>query len=220
MRVINDSNEINRCQDILASKFRKVGELKKIKDKSNNIIIETDVYWFPKEKLWWWYPKLEHLYQLNWRMPWFPRLEYVDQKLSKYLSPRHCNAFGLAESFNVSKIPRPMCTINIPLFNDTWHMAGAFVKDRNGEVSIVHSGKIGGFRFGIGRSLFVKYFAGSQQWIGVERNHKPKCVVVVSRLNDSNLIQNLAYFVKEVRRVKKLANTKELQKHRLASNML
>ena len=82
---------------------------------------------------------------------------------------------------------------------------GALAKDESGEVYVVHSGRIGGGRKGVGRGLFVEHFAGSRQWAGVERNGKRKDVVVVSALDDDSLVQNLAHFAGEVRRIKGLA---------------
>lgn len=85
-------------------------------------------------------------------------------------------------------------------------MAGALAEDESGEVYVVHSGRIGGGRKGIGRDLFVEHFAGSRQWAYVERNGRPKDAVVVSALDDGALVQNLAHFIKEVRRIKRLAS--------------
>ena len=183
LSVIDNSDEIKRCQDELAGRLHQAGELKRGNYGHQGHSQDMDMYWLPEDKFWWGYQMAE--------------------------GSRHWNAFGFAESFSDSKSFDITCEINFPLSKGTWCVAGAFARDENGETYIVHSGKIGGGRKGIGRGLFMEHFAGSQQWVVVERNGKSKEVVVVSSLDDDSLIQNLAHFVKEVYRIKKLPNEKK-----------
>ena len=149
------------------------------------------MYWFPDEGFWWDYSKLE------------------DES-----SPRHWNAFGLDEPAGDSTSLSIACEINFPLSDGTWSVAGAFAEDEHGEVYIVHSGKIGGGREGVGRSAFVEHYTSFWEWVAgdpLERNGEPKDVVV-SALDDDSLVSNLAHFVKEVHRIKELAVSGESPK--------
>ena len=185
--VIDDEDEISKCQDMLAERLRTVGELKRGNYGHQGHNDDLDMYRFLEEKFWWGY-----------------------MRIIEGTSPRHWNAFGLAESFTDSKTFDITCEINVRLSKGTWHVAGAFARDGDGETYIVHSGRIGGGRKEIGRNLFMSHFAEPRLWIGVERNGAVKPAVVVSPLDDGDLIQNLAFFVKEVHRIKGLANKKEL----------
>lgn len=181
LRVIADQGEISRCQTKLVSRLRKAGEPRKGKCGYLGGHIDADMVWFPEEKFWWAY-----------------------QRIPDGPEPRHWNAFGLEEPLGDSRMHDIACEINFPLFAGTWRVAGALAMDESGEVYVVHSGRIGGGRKGVGRSLFMENFAGSRQWSDAERNGKPKKVVVVSALDDDELVQNLAHFAREVGRIKKL----------------
>lgn len=65
---------------------------------------------------------------------------------------------------------------------------------------MVHSGKIGGGRLGVGKSLFEELFGG--KWVDVKKDGKTKRMAVVSPLYDDSLIGSIEYFVSEVHRIK------------------
>lgn len=180
--IIDAADEIGKCQKMLDRVLQRAGEFRRSNIGHRGVNQDMNMYWLPEEKFWWAYQKAEDK------------------------TPRHWNAFGLDEPFPTSKNLNIACEINFPLSKGNWHVAGAFAKDESGEVYIVHSGKIGGGRKEIGKKLFMSHFAGSQQWIDVRRNRKIKKVVVVSPLDDVTLVQNLAHFVVEVRRIKGLAS--------------
>ncbi len=186
LHVITDQGEISRCQKKFANRLRGAGEPRRGKCGYRGGHVDADMCWFPEEKFWWIY-----------------------QRIADGPEPRHWNAFGLEEPLGDSRMHDIACEINFPLSAGTWHVAGALAKDESGEVYVVHSGRIGGGRKGVGRSLFVDHFAGSEQWIGVERNGEPKKVVVVSALDDDSLVQNLAHFAREVHRIKGLVDKRK-----------
>ena len=183
LRVIDDEGRITEYQDMLAGRLLDAGELRRGRWGHQGGSGGDKMHWFPDDRFWWGY-----------------------QRLVKGTTPRHWNAFGLTEPVGGSTSHSIACEINVPLSNGTWHVAGAFVEDDDGEVYVVHSGKICGGRKGIGRNAFVSNFAYTQQWVHAERNGKPKDVVVVSAFDDVSLIQNLAHFVREVYRIKELAH--------------
>ncbi len=148
--------------------------------------------WHPNEEFWWGYKKK---------------------------SSRHWNIFGLTEPSGESKTHNIVCEINIPLSRGTWRIAGAFAKDESGEIYIVHTGKIGGGRKGIGQKHFIENFPDPESYVSVMRNGKSKDVAMVSALNDKNLIKNLADFVRKVDKIKRrqpdcltAANDSEIEK--------
>ena len=185
--VIDDEKEIDECQSSLARGLLKAGEFRSGNYGHLGHSQDMDMRWFPTEKFWWAYQK------------------------ATGTTPRHWNAFGFAEEFSSSKSLDITCEINIPLSKGTWAVAGAFARDESGAIYIVHTGRIGGGRPGIGRTAFIQHFAGFKSWIDVERSGKTKRAVVVSPLEDRDLIPNLALFVSEVDRIKRLAGKKGLR---------
>lgn len=182
LRVIDDGNRITKHQDALAGRLREAGDLRSGRWGYRGGTGGDKMYWFPDDGFWWAY-----------------------QKPVEGTGSRRWNAFGLTEPAGGMVSHNITCEINIPRSNGTWRVAGAFVEDDNGEVYVVHSGKIGGGREGIGMKAFAKHFAYPRQLVSAERNGAPKDVVMVSALDESELIQNLARFVKEVRRIKEIA---------------
>ena len=173
-------DEISNLQQRLADRLQEAGNLKAlIKCGFNGGHTDIPAYWFSEEKFWWGY-----------------------EKLCGETESRHCNAFGLEEPLRDDKIYDIVCQINISFSNPTWRVPGAFAEDQSGQVYIIHTGKIGGGRRGVGRDSFMKLFAGSRQLARVERNCKRKEVLVVSALDDDLLVPNLGRFVRDVRHLK------------------
>ena len=111
------------------------------------------------------------------------------------------NAFGIGRPVggeNVSII----CEINFPLKGIDRQVAGAFVTDNVGSVLVVHRGKIGGGRKGIGKTLFQDNYRG--QWISVEDGDVGTDVALVGALNSPRFTRQVSQFVHEVGRIKSL----------------
>lgn len=140
------------------------------------------MYWFSGENFWW-----------------------THEEILQTHEPRYWNAFGYTESFSDSRSMDITCEINFPIKNGTWRVAGAFVKDENGTICIVHSGKIGGGRKGISKRSFMENFMGSEQWVSVERYGKSTAAVLISQLKAPDLVNKIGHFVKEVYRIKDLS---------------
>lgn len=110
------------------------------------------------------------------------------------------NPFGIGEPFE-GDILKIICEINSPLTGINRRISGAFAMDDNGEMYILHSGKIGGGRKGIGKSLF-------------RSNYKNRLVklddgleyAIIGKLGDASLPNNTANFVREIDRIKKLVH--------------
>ena len=112
---------------------------------------------------------------------------------------RYWNAFGVKKP-NKGKNTSIGCEINFPYEGIDRRIGGAFVKE-DSEVIVLHRGKIGGGRKGIGKKLFRRNFIG--KYLTVSDGDKENELAIVGNLNSKNLIQQFSVFVYEVDRVKK-----------------
>ncbi len=69
------------------------------------------------------------------------------------------HAFGIGRPEGGANIPIT-CEINFPLCGIDRRTGGAFAEDHAGRVFVVHRGKLGGGRKGIGKSLFENHYRG------------------------------------------------------------
>lgn len=112
---------------------------------------------------------------------------------------RYWNAFGIgkpAEGKNVSIT----CEINFPLRGINRRVAGAFAVASLGGVYVVHRGKIGGGRKGIGKRLFEEKYTG--EWIDVKDGEVEKVVALVGELNSPRFARQVSEFVRRVDKIK------------------
>jgi hypothetical protein len=120
-------------------------------------------------------------------------------------TPRYWNAFGTTK-------PEPdrnktiACEINFPIGGVNRRVGGAFAEDEHGRWHIVHRGKIGGGREGIGSGLFFRNYRGEKVTV---HDGEESTVALVGDLDSSRLAAQVALFVKEVKRVKGLASEEE-----------
>jgi hypothetical protein len=98
------------------------------------------------------------------------------------------------------------CEINYPLDGIYTQLAGGLAKNEDGEVILIHSGRIGGGRKGIGKTLFKDNYIGEIVEISIKnRIHE---YVPVGSLNSIRFANQVALFVKEIARIKELIKTK------------
>ena len=114
---------------------------------------------------------------------------------------RFWNAFGTIKPKD-DKSLNIVCEINFPLADINRRIAGAFAEDETGKTVIIHRGKIGGGRKGIGKSLFFENFRG--EFITVIDGDKNTEVALVADLNSEDMIYQISDFVTEVGRIKEL----------------
>jgi hypothetical protein len=117
---------------------------------------------------------------------------------------RYWNAFGLKVKPNISN--SIVVEINIPISGINRSVGALFAKhEDSGDVFLVHRGKIGGGKPGIGKSRFVKWYNGRKAVV-VEDGRKPDEVFLITALNDPHLVANVTYFVTKVDEFKTLAS--------------
>lgn len=110
------------------------------------------------------------------------------------LDNRYWNAFGIGEP--IEKNLSIVCEINSPLKGIDRRISGAYAKDKDGSVFVLHNGRIGGGKPGVGKSLFLNNYRGKLIDIGGNN------YAVIGKLGDTALKAGVANFVKEIHRIK------------------
>ena len=75
---------------------------------------------------------------------------------------RYWNAFGTGHPYAGDTL-HITCEICIPLSGVNRRIAGAFGEGQDGTVYLLHSGKIGGGKEGVGKNAFLAQFHGTRQ---------------------------------------------------------
>ncbi len=114
---------------------------------------------------------------------------------------RHYNGFGI-ENPRSSTHVSITCEINFPLSGINRRIAGAFAGDRSGGIHIVHRGKVGGGRRGIGKALFEENYGGN--WATVKDGDLESRVAVLAALDSTKVPEEVSQFVYEIHRIKGL----------------
>lgn len=113
--------------------------------------------------------------------------------------PRYGNAFGVFEAN--AKAQTISVEINIPANNATEQVAGFFAQDENGAVHLLHSGKIGGGRPGIGKLSFLAY-AGQKLVPVIDSEGGVRHGLLICTVTSSHAWQDTRRFIMEVHRFK------------------
>lgn len=122
---------------------------------------------------------------------------------------RYWNGFGIyrsdrpAQSISVE--------INIPIDSNGGQVAGFFAEDsETGDSYLMHSGKVGGGRPGIGKSAFLVWSKAKLAEV-VDENGGVRTGIVVSKLDDPDMAGRIWTFVKGVQSFKDHAATGALE---------
>lgn len=117
---------------------------------------------------------------------------------------RYLNIFGLGRPEKHSMVSITS-EINFPLQGIDRRIAGVFARDIDGIPIVVHRGKIGGGRKGIGKSLFEENYKG--EWETVRDGLRHSNVALVGALTSSHFCTQVSLFIHEVDRIKRLSLT-------------
>jgi hypothetical protein len=115
---------------------------------------------------------------------------------------RYWNAFGTAR-------PKPdaalsiTCEINFPRERTDRRIGGVFATDGKGMIFVVHRGKLGGGRKGIGKALFERQYRGV--WVEMEDGEEVASVAIVGLLTSPRFARQLAQFVNKIDKIKDMA---------------
>jgi hypothetical protein len=114
---------------------------------------------------------------------------------------RYWNAFGVEKpGGHVLSIA---AEINFPWQAIDRKIGGAFAEDHWGNVFVIHRGKIGGGKKGIGKSLFEQNYRGVWAWM--EDGDAVSEVAVIGHLQSDRFALQAAQFVKKIERLKLFA---------------
>ncbi|MBU2054024.1 MAG: hypothetical protein KJ936_05180 [Proteobacteria bacterium] len=126
----------------------------------------------------------------------------------KIAGSRHWNAFGVGRPEGGAVIAIT-CEINFPLCGIDRRTGGAFAEDREGRICVVHRGKLGGGRKGIGKSLFKNRYRGV--WEVIDDGSEETPVAVIGVLQSPRFARQVAQFVRKIALVKEAAVARSSQ---------
>lgn len=119
---------------------------------------------------------------------------------------RYWNAFGTGEpKWDTSYSHSITCEINPPYEGIDRRIAGVFAKDPDDKLHLLHRGKLGGGKPGIGKALFIKEFTGT--WEEVEDGTEFTKLALVASFENPRFAEQIADFVHEVERIKVAPST-------------
>ena len=141
------------------------------------------------------------------RVLWSGRLGvwFVSKKTEE---GRYWNAFGTGKPKTNATIPIT-CEINFPVQGIDRRMGGALAKDSSGRVFVVHRGKLGGGKKGIGKSLFADHYRGV--WDVMEDGDVETTVAVIGALQSPRLVRQATQFIHKVDKIKEMASSRSSQ---------
>ena len=112
---------------------------------------------------------------------------------------RYWNAFGRGKP-REANILSTTAEINFPWEGIDRKTGGAFAGDAWGNIFVIHRGKIGGGKKGVGKSLFEHNYRGV--WSFMEDGDSITQVAVIGALNSSRFALQAALFVKKIEQLK------------------
>jgi hypothetical protein len=111
---------------------------------------------------------------------------------------RYWNAFGFGRP-QTGRNNSITVEINMPYNGINRNIGGVFGQDKNGEVLVLHRGKIGGGRVGIGKSLFLDNYRGEPIIADDDDVENEFCFI--ASLYSKHLARQVGNFVSEVHRI-------------------
>ena len=115
---------------------------------------------------------------------------------------RYWNAFGIGKP-GTGSVLSIASEINFPWSGIDRKTGGAFAEDAWGNVFVIHRGKIGGGKKGVGKSLFEQSYRGV--WSFMEDGHAISQVAVIGNLKSERFALQVAQFVKKIEMMKSSA---------------
>ena len=112
---------------------------------------------------------------------------------------RYWNAFGIGKP-GTPGVLSIASEINFPWVQIDRKTGGAFAEDAWGNIFVIHRGKIGGGRKGVGKSLFEQNYRGV--WSFMEDGDNLSEVAVIGNLKSERFASQTALFVKKVEMMK------------------
>ena len=131
------------------------------------------------------------------------------------LDTRYWNAFGIGKPSEGSN-NSINGEINFPYENINRRIAGAFAVEDNGNILILHRGKIGGGKKGVGKHLFTDNFRGDKI-LAIDGNKETE-FCLVGELKSKLLPKQIATFIYEIKRIKDIGDKAEYENFEALNN--
>jgi len=129
---------------------------------------------------------------------WFSTETLTRKDYPNIKVPRYWNAFGLG--IRSSGNQYIVVEVNSPLSGYTKQVSGLFAEGSQG-LYLLHTGRIGGGRKGVGKNAFKKSFEGD--WVKVlDDQGRKQDAILIGRIKDRKFLQHVLRFVLEVNRFK------------------
>ncbi len=174
LRIITDQKDIKKYTRLFVKKIKPyIDETIKVKLGHQGASLPAKVLWSKKLGIW--------LYS---------------QAINEV---RYWNAFGLGKPKEAG-ILSTTAAINFPWQGIDRKTGGAFASDPWGNIFVIHRGKIGGGKKGVGKSLFANNYRGV--WSFMEDGDSITQVAVIGALNSGRFALQVALFVKKVENLK------------------
>jgi len=116
---------------------------------------------------------------------------------------RYWNAFGIGQPKDAGHLPIT-AEINFPWAGIDRKTGATFARDAQSRIYVVHRGKIGGGKKGIGKSLFAQNYRGIWAWM--EDGETLTQVAVIGLLESSRFALQTAQFVEKIAKLKSTAS--------------
>jgi hypothetical protein len=126
----------------------------------------------------------------------------------KIAGHRYWNAFGVGHPESGSHISIT-CEINFPLCGVDRRTGGAFAGDSAGRIFVVHRGKLGGGRKGVGKGLFENRYRGV--WEVMNDGGEETPIAIIGVLDSPRFARQIAQFVRKIARIKETAAARSAQ---------
>ena len=116
---------------------------------------------------------------------------------------RYWNAFGVDEpKWHTTESHSITCEINPPFKGINRRIAGAFAIDAVGRICLLHRGRIGGGKEGIGKTKFRNAY--QDKWQQTENGNVVNEFALIGFLDDPHFPQQVVKFIYEVARIKSI----------------
>ncbi len=117
----------------------------------------------------------------------------------KLADGRFWNAFGCGRP-DKEKLKPIVCEINFPPQGIDRRTGGVLAADDQGDIYLLHRGRIGGGKRGVGQTLFRERYQGVWTWLREGKSTSP--ALVIGRIKSVLLARQVARFVFNVARLK------------------
>lgn len=115
---------------------------------------------------------------------------------------RYWTAFGLGEPID-GRSMSIVVEINFPVAGINRTVAGAFARTSAGKELVLHRGKIGGGRFGVGKERFTERFASlGGEWHLIRDGNRETKFALVGELESPYFVSQVRGFVTKVAQIK------------------